>query len=46
MMMEFGFSGSRDTVFIYKQLLGIENIGLFFLRIHMQSKTLLLYICK
>lgn len=36
-MMEFGFSGSRNTIFIYKQLLGIENIGLLF-AVHIQTK--------
>ena len=44
-MMEFGISGSRNTIFIYKQLLGIENIGLLFAASH-TNKTPLWYICK
>lgn len=43
-MMEFGFSGSRNTVFIYKQLLGIENIGLHFEASHTKQNTAVVYL--
>ena len=43
-LVEFGFSGSGNAVFIYRMFLGMENINLLFETSHIKQNTIVMFI--